>query len=75
LNGRFFEYCTEDPFLNSAVAVAAIRGIQKEGVAACLKHYACNNREDNRNFYMSMVDDHTLNEIYLPAFKAAVQKS
>lgn len=75
LNGRFFEYYTEDPFLNSAIAVAAINGIQKEGVAACLKHYACNNREDNRNFYMSMVDDRTLNEIYLPAFKAAVQKA
>jgi beta-glucosidase len=75
LNGRFFEYYTEDPFLNSAIAVAAINGIQKEGVAACLKHYACNNREDNRNFYMSMIDDRTLNEIYLPAFKAAVQKA
>lgn len=75
LNGRFFEYYTEDPFLNSAMAVAVINGIQKEGVAACLKHYACNNREDNRNFYMSMVDDRTMNEIYLPAFKAAVQKA
>jgi beta-glucosidase len=75
LNGRFFEYYTEDPFLNSAIVVAAVNGIQKEGVAACLKHYACNNREDNRNFYMSMVDDRTLNEIYLPAFKAAVQKA
>lgn len=75
LNGRFFEYYTEDPFLNSAITVAAVKGIQAEGVAACLKHFACNNREDNRNFYMSMVDDRTLNEIYLPAFKAAVQKA
>jgi len=75
LNGRFFEYYTEDPFLNSALAVADIQGIQSAGVAACLKHYACNNREDNRNFYMSMVDERTLNEIYLPAFKAAVQKA
>jgi beta-glucosidase len=74
LNGRFFEYYTEDPFLNSAIAAAAVKGIQEEGVAACIKHYACNNREDNRNFYMSMVDDRTLHEIYLPAFKAAVQK-
>lgn len=75
LNGRFFEYYTEDPYLNSAITVADVKGIQAEGVAACLKHYACNNREDNRNFYMSMVDDRTMNEIYLPAFKAAVQKA
>ncbi|EHQ26518.1 glycoside hydrolase family 3 domain protein [Mucilaginibacter paludis DSM 18603] len=74
LNGRFFEYYTEDPLLNSEIAVANIKGIQSEGVAACLKHYACNNRENNRNFYMSMVDERTLNEIYLPAFKAGVQK-
>jgi len=74
LNGRFFEYYTEDPLLNSAITLANIKGIQSEGVAACLKHYACNNRENNRNYYMSMVDDRTLNEIYLPAFKAGVQK-
>jgi beta-glucosidase len=75
LNGRFFEYYTEDPFLNSEITVAHVNGIQSEGVAASLKHYACNNREDNRNFYMSMVDDRTLNEIYLPAYKAAVQRA
>jgi len=74
LNGRFFEYYTEDPFLNSVITVADVKGIQKEGVAACLKHYACNSRENNRNFYMSMVDERTLHEIYLPAFKAAIQK-
>jgi len=73
LGGRFFEYYTEDPYLNASLAVAIVNGIQSEGVAACLKHYACNNREDNRNFYMSMVDRRTLNEIYLPAFKAAVE--
>jgi len=75
LGGRFFEYYTEDPFLNAAISVGQIKGIQSEGVAACAKHYACNNREDNRNFYMSVVDDRTLNEIYLPAFKAAVQQA
>jgi beta-glucosidase len=74
LGGRFFEYYTEDPFLNASLATANVKGIQSEGVAACLKHYACNNRENNRNFYMSMVDPRTLNEIYLPAFKAAVQE-
>lgn len=73
LGGRFFEYYTEDPYLNGAIAVADIKGIQSEGVVACAKHFVCNNREDNRNFYMSVVDDRTLHEIYLPAFKAAVQ--
>ena len=73
LGGRFFEYYTEDPYLNARLAAAIVKGIQSEGVAACLKHYACNNREDNRNNYMSMVDARTLNEIYLPGFKAAVQ--
>ena len=73
LGGRFFEYYTEDPYLNARLAAAIVTGIQSEGVAACLKHYVCNNREDNRNNYMSMVDSRTLNEIYLPGFKAAVQ--
>jgi beta-glucosidase len=75
LDGRFFEYYTEDPYLNGVIAVSQIRGIQSERVASCVKHYACNNREDNRNFYMSMVDERTLHEIYLPAFKAAVEKA
>ena len=74
LGGRFFEYYTEDPYLNGRLAAAIVKGIQSEGVAACLKHYACNNREDNRNNYMSMVDQRTLNEIYLPGFKAAVRE-
>ncbi|MDB5328239.1 MAG: hypothetical protein JWM57_3808, partial [Phycisphaerales bacterium] len=73
LGGRFFEYYTEDPYLNAQLTSAVIKGIQSEGVAACVKHFACNNREDNRNNYMSMVDARTLNEIYLPVFKAAVQ--
>ena len=46
LCGRFFEYYTEDPYLNSRITVAAVKGIQSEKVAACLKHYACNNREN-----------------------------
>jgi beta-glucosidase len=74
LGGRFFEYYTEDPYLNSAIAVADIQGVQSSGVVSCAKHFACNNREDNRNNYMSVVDDRTLNEIYLPVFKAAVEK-
>jgi len=74
LGGRFFEYYTEDPFLNGRLAVAYVKGVQSRKVAACLKHFACNNREDNRNEYMAMVDERTLNEIYLPAFKAGVQE-
>lgn len=75
VGGRFFEYYTEDPFLNSAVTVPVVKGIQSVDVAACLKHYACNNRENNRNFYFSVVDDRTLHEIYLPAYKAAVEQA
>jgi beta-glucosidase len=75
LGGRFFEYYTEDPYLNACLTTAVIKGIQSQGVAACIKHFACNNREDNRNNYMSMVDTRTLNEIYLPAFKAAVRQA
>lgn len=74
LCGRFFEYYTEDPYLNGEIAAAFTIGVQSNGIAACAKHYACNNRENNRNFYMSIVDDRTLHEIYLSAFKAAIQK-
>ena len=73
LGGRFFEYYTEDPYLNGRLAAAFVTGVQSEGVAACVKHYACNNREDNRNNYMSLVEARTLNEIYLPGFKSVVQ--
>ena len=74
LGGRFFEYFTEDPFLNSRLTVAYVKGLQSQRVAACLKHFACNNREDNRNNYMSMVSQRALEEIYFPAFKAAVEE-
>jgi len=74
LNGRFFEYLTEDPYLNSQLAANMVRGIQGERVAACIKHLAANNREWNRDWYMSNVDERTLEEIYLPGFKAAVQQ-
>lgn len=74
LDGRFFEYYTEDPYLNGAVAVGLVKGVQSEGVAACAKHYVCNNRERNRNYYMSVIDDRTLHEIYLPGFKSVVEE-
>jgi beta-glucosidase len=72
LGGRFFEYYTEDPFLNSKITASFVTGFQSEQVVVCLKHYAANNREYNRNSYQSMVDERTLREIYLPAFKAGV---
>ena len=74
LNGRNFEYMGEDPFLASEMVVPYIKGVQENGVAACVKHYALNNQEHKRHFTNVTVDDRTLYEIYLPAFKAAVQE-
>lgn len=74
LNGRNFEYMGEDPFLASRMVVPYIREVQKNGVAVCVKHFALNNQESIRHEYNAVVDDRTLNEIYLPAFKAAVQE-
>ncbi len=73
LNGRNFEYMGEDPYLASVMVVPYIKGVQSNGVAACVKHYALNNHEVNRHTTNAIVDDRTLYEIYLPAFKAAVQ--
>jgi beta-glucosidase len=74
LNGRNFEYMGEDPYLASRMVVPYIQGVQSNGVAACVKHYAVNNQEVNRLTVNVDVDDRTLYEIYLPAFKAAVQE-
>ncbi|MBF4471338.1 glycoside hydrolase family 3 C-terminal domain-containing protein [Flavobacterium sp. HJJ] len=74
LNGRNFEYMGEDPFLTSKMVVPYIKGVQSNGVAACVKHFALNNQETNRNAVNVNVDDRALYEIYLPAFKAAVQE-
>lgn len=74
VNGRNFEYMGEDPYLASVMVVPYIRGMQDRGVAACVKHYALNNNEVNRHTTNVRIDDRTLYEIYLPAFKAAVQK-
>lgn len=74
LNGRNFEYMGEDPFLASQMVVPYIKGVQQNGVAACVKHYALNNQEIDRHTVNVVVDDRTLYEIYLPAFKAAVQE-
>jgi beta-glucosidase len=74
LNGRNVEYLGEDPYLASRMAVAYIRGVQQNGVAACVKHFALNNQETNRTLVHVEVSDRALHEIYLPAFKAAVQQ-
>jgi beta-glucosidase len=75
LNGRNFEYFSEDPFLNGAIVVGYIDGVQSQGVIATVKHYALNNQEYNRHNVDVEVDERTMREIYLPAFEAAVTKA
>ncbi|MDV7138024.1 glycoside hydrolase family 3 C-terminal domain-containing protein [Maribacter sp. TH_r10] len=75
LGGRTYEYFTEDPFLNKKLAVPFIVGIQDNDVMACVKHFAVNNQETNRDFVDVNTDERTLREIYLPAFKASVQEA
>lgn len=72
LCGRNFEYMGEDPYLASRMVVPYIKGVQEQGVAACVKHYALNNHEVNRHTSNIIVSDRALNEIYLPAFKASI---
>lgn len=72
LNGRNFEYMGEDPYLAGEMVVPYVKGVQSNGVAACVKHYALNNQELNRHTTNVILDDRTLYEIYLPAFKKAV---
>jgi beta-glucosidase len=71
--GRNFEYMGEDPFLAGVIASSQILGVQSQGVLATIKHFACNNQGTQRDRGDSVVDERTLREIYLPAFKAAVQ--
>lgn len=73
LNGRNFEYMGEDPYLASKMVVPYVQGVQSNGVAACVNHFALNNHEAARHTTNSIVDDRALYEIYLPAFKAAVK--
>lgn len=74
MNGRNFEYMGEDPYLASIMCVPYIQELQKNGVAACVKHYALNNQELWRGHIDVNLSDRALYEIYLPAFKAAVEK-
>ncbi len=75
MGGRNFESYGEDPYLDSRLTVNYIKGVQKEGVAATVKHFAVNNQENGRMFIDAQVSERALNEIYLPAFKAAVQEA
>ena len=74
LNGRNFEYMGEDPLLASRMVVPYVQGLQSKGVSACVKHYALNNDETYRHQVNVKVSDRALHEIYLPAFRAAVQQ-
>ena len=74
LAGRNFEYMGEDPWLASRMVVPYVQGLQSKGVAACVKHYALNNDEEYRHQVNVIVSDRALHEIYLPAFRAAVQE-
>lgn len=75
LNGRNIEYMGEDPYLAAKLVVPYIKGVQENGVAACIKHFALNNQEHGRHHINAIVDDRALYEIYLPAFKAAVEEA
>lgn len=74
LNGRNFEYMSEDPYLTAEQCVPLIQGIQESDVAACVKHYAVNSQETERLWVDVKVSERALREIYLPAFKAAVSR-
>lgn len=74
LNGRNFEYESEDPFLVSKMCVGYIKGVQDQGVSACVKHYLANNQESKRFTINVEMSERALREIYMPGFKAAVQE-
>lgn len=74
LCGRNFEYFSEDPYLAGELGCAYVEGLQNEGIAACVKHFAANNQETRRMSGSSDMDERTLHEIYLPAFETIVKK-
>lgn len=74
LCGRNFEYFSEDPYLAGQMGAAYVKGLQSKGVAACAKHFACNDQETRRSSGSSQVDERTLHEIYLPAFENVVKE-
>ena len=74
-SGRDYENYSEDPFLAARLAVGYIEGMQSQGVAACVKHFACNNQETHRHDIDVQVDERALHEIYLPAFEASINEA
>ncbi len=74
-SGRDYENYSEDPFLTARLAVGYIEGMQSQGVAACVKHFACNNQETHRHDIDVLVDERALHEIYLPAFEASINEA
>lgn len=72
--GRCFEYFSEDPYLAGKMASGYVKGIQENGIAACVKHYACNSQEERRMTLDSVLDERTLREIYLTGFEIAVKE-
>ncbi|MRR24142.1 glycosyl hydrolase, partial [bacterium] len=73
--GRTYEYLSEDPFLSSCLSVGYTKGVQDNGVAVCLKHYALNNQENNRGTVNVIIGERAMREIYLPPFRAAVEEA
>ena len=74
INGRNFEYLSEDPYFNAQMAIGYVKGVQEQGVAACAKHYIANTLEYDREHVDVEMGDRALREIYLPGYKAAVQE-
>ncbi len=74
-NGRTFEYYSEDPYLTKEIAIPFVKGIQNQRIAACPKHYVANNQETNRYTVNAIIDERTLHEIYLRAFKEIVEEA
>ena len=72
--GRTYEYLSEDPFLSSKLAVGYTKGVQDNGVAACIKHFALNNQENNRGTVNVIIGERAMREIYLPPFRATVEE-